>query len=154
MPHPILSRLAPVLAALVLAATPLAAQGVADPAPPTAPAPEQPAAPGGAAAPDQPAGEQPAPTPENATEALENSTEVEENQPPEPDGQGTRDPMATPGAGNEERLYDILAQVRRAPPALDGTPVPRPNALASGPTTEMTPAPTDNLSMFPEGYVE
>ena len=51
-------------------------------------------------------------------------------------------------------LYDLLAQIRRAPPLLDGQVMPRPNAFASEPTTEMPQEHTEPMSLFPEGYIE
>jgi hypothetical protein len=84
------------------------------------------------------------------------SPEVERSQMPEPTQQGTRSPEETNTTRAEDAaLYEALAQVRRAPPGLDGRPVTRPNPLGSEPETEMEPHPAGNPeSLFPEGYVE
>lgn len=84
------------------------------------------------------------------------SPEVERSQMPEPTQQGTRSPEEVNTTQTEEAtLYEALAQVRRAPPGLDGRPITRPNPLGSEPETEMEPHPAGNLDfLFPEGYVE
>ncbi|MFD1912956.1 hypothetical protein [Halodurantibacterium flavum] len=100
-------------------------------------------------------GETDQPTEGQSTEELDlDSLAIENSQAPEPDEQGLRDPMATPGAGNEDSLYSILSAVRMAPPGLDGRPMPRPNALASEPALEMPPEQPEDLYLFPDGYIE
>ena len=59
--------------------------------------------------------------------------EIEATQQPEPTQQGTRPvhPLAdNPDAAD---LQTALTTLYRAPPALDGTPMPRPNEFASNP---------------------
>jgi hypothetical protein len=83
---------------------------------------------------------------------------VEETVDQEPTQQGNRPENVVEGeeeiAPQEASLYERLARVRAAPPGLDGEPIPRPNALASEPTTEMDPLQPENPSLFVEGYVE
>lgn len=87
-------------------------------------------------------------------EEMTESEDVEDSQPPEPNRQGTRDPMATPGDDMEPGLYQLLSAVRSAPPGLDGQPIPRPNEFASEPAKEMEPIQPEDLYLFPENYVE
>lgn len=64
---------------------------------------------------------------------LSNDPAVQQSQQPQPSPQGIRSPttQSTPtGTGD---LAAALAAVRNAPPTLDGTPMPRPNPLASEP---------------------
>lgn len=77
---------------------------------------------------------------------------VEETVDQEPTQQGNRPENVV--EGDAPVLYDLLARVRAAPPGLDGEPIPRPNPLASEPTTEMDPLQPENPSLFVEGYVE
>ncbi len=81
---------------------------------------------------------------------------VQGNQPAPPTDQGTLQPEIVEGEGSNEapELYALLKAVRQAPAGLDGQPIPRPNPLASEPTTEMTPHQPEDPSLFPEGYVE
>lgn len=114
---------------------------------------------------EEPAGQaSPAQDPEgNPLEAEQRgltSEEVRESVPPDPTEQGTRPPELLEGEeeveadGEEVDLYAILDRVRRAPPGLDGRPIPRPNPLGSEPAKEMTPLQPEDPSLFPEGYVE
>lgn len=75
----------------------------------------------------------PAPAQDSRKPDMANDPAVRQSQQPEPAAQGTRSPTAhqTPTATGD--LQEALAAVRKAPPALDGTPVPRPNPLASEP---------------------
>lgn len=79
---------------------------------------------------------------------------IQEDAPAPPAPAGTRSPRPETSA-QTAGLYDELRRIRLAPPALDGTPVARPNPLASEPTTEMRPDPRGEITnLFPEGYVE
>ncbi|AWK84888.1 hypothetical protein [Azospirillum thermophilum] len=67
-------------------------------------------------------------------DALSGDKAVQDSQQPNPTPQGTRSPEAsTSGATQHPDLQQALAAVRRAPPDLQGNPVPRPNWLASEP---------------------
>lgn len=83
---------------------------------------------------------------------------VEETVDQEPTEQGNRPENIVEGeeelAPQEASLYERLERVRAAPPGLDGVPIPRPNALASEPTTEMEPFQPEDPSLFVEGYIE
>ncbi|MFC7704706.1 hypothetical protein ACFQXB_10930 [Plastorhodobacter daqingensis] len=144
------SLLSAAVAVLAVLAGPIAAQDVS----PLAPPPEN--------APAAPSGPLPSPEadpePDLAEPPIEaedlDTVEINESQPPEPNAQGTRDPMANPGNDEEDTLYGLLSAVRRAPPGLDGVPTPRPNALASEPAKEMEPQQPEDLYLFPDGYVE
>lgn len=81
--------------------------------------------------------------------------EVQSDAPNQPTPQGTRAPREETSAQTGGELYPLLQRVRIAPPALDGTPQPRPNPLASEPETEMKPDPRGNPEhLFREDYVE
>lgn len=83
------------------------------------------------------------------------SPEVKESMMPGPTAQGTRPPESDDVQDRRAALYDAIRAVRRAPPALDGRPIPRPNPLASEPEVAMQPDPAGNPeSLFPENYVE
>ncbi len=162
------------VSAALLAALPLglAAQdaGSAPPVadPPAAQEGSQVVTPGGAlTSPDVRQSQMPAPTPQGTRPpgVLEGTDgelqgeeiatpEVRESQPEAPSDQGGLDPEIMEGAESEPVLYQLLAQVRRAPPGLDGQPNPRPNALASEPAKEMPPAQPEELYLFPDGYIE
>lgn len=96
--------------------------------------------------------------PDEAEDRGLTSPEVERSQMPEPTQQGTRSPESideNETVAEEMALYDALALVRQAPPAVDGRPIARPNPLASEPELEMEPHPAGNPeSLFLEGYVE
>lgn len=70
-----------------------------------------------------------------------------------PDEQGMR-PHEAVEVEDDVDLYSLLQAVRRAPPGLDGAPVARPNAVASEPETEMTPAQPREAYLFPDDYIE
>lgn len=103
-------------------------------------------------------GTQPIGDPDEAEARGLTSEAVEETVDQEPTQQGNRPENVVEGeeeiAPQEASLYERLARVRAAPPGLDGEPIPRPNPLASEPTTEMDPVQPDNASLFVEGYVE
>ncbi len=83
------------------------------------------------------------------------SPEVQESLMPEPTPQGTRPPEPTVTDETRADLYTLLSAVRRAPPGLDGRPIPRPNPLASEPAKEMTPHPAGHPEvLFMDNYVE
>lgn len=65
-------------------------------------------------------------------EGLE-TPEVRESLPPESAPQGTRAPEPQRTETESVSLDQALAEVRRAPPDLQGKPVPRPNQWASEP---------------------
>jgi hypothetical protein len=71
----------------------------------------------------------------------------------EPDEQGMR-PHEAVEADDHVDLYSLLQAVRHAPPGLDGAPITRPNALASEPETEMTPAQPRDAYLFPDDFIE
>jgi hypothetical protein len=157
------SPLSFVLAALI--AAPLAAQE-APPAPGLVSPAEQ-APPAGQAAPapapdgqaqqafptEQPEPAGPAASTTEAEQRGLTGEAVQESQPAPPTDQGTLQPEVVEGEEAPE-LYTLLQRVRQAPAGLDGEPIPRPNPLASEPTTEMTPIQPEDPSLFPEGYVE
>jgi hypothetical protein len=66
-------------------------------------------------------------------EELTNEPSVQQALPPDPSPQGTRAPDAQSTETESISLDQALAAVRRAPPDLQGNPVPRPNQLASEP---------------------
>lgn len=68
-------------------------------------------------------------------------------QQPDPNEQGVRSPDPDTDAENQTpRLADALDAVRRAPPGLDGTPIPRPNPWASEPDDPHEPTRSANPS--------
>lgn len=72
---------------------------------------------------------------------------VQRSQQPEPTQQGTRTPSnETSGNTQAADLQQALAAVRRAPPDLQGNPVPRPNPLASEPDDPKEPSRSANPS--------
>jgi hypothetical protein len=72
---------------------------------------------------------------------------VQQSQQPEPTPQGTRPPTEeTAGNTGAADLQQALAAVRRAPPDLQGNPVPRPNPLASEPDDPAEPSRSANPS--------
>ena len=90
--------------------------------------------------------------PEEAERRGLTSEAVEETVDQQPTDQGNRPENVV--EGEAPALYGLLARVRAAPPGVDGEPIPRPNALASEPSTEMEPLQPENPSLFPEGYIE
>ncbi|WP_109106720.1 hypothetical protein [Azospirillum sp. TSO35-2] len=80
-------------------------------------------------------------------DAAANDPAVRGSQEPHPTPQGTRSPNdASSGDTQSAELQQALAAVRRAPPDLNGTPVPRPNALASEPDQPDEPTRSQNPS--------
>ena len=80
-------------------------------------------------------------------ENLTKDPNVQQSQQPQPNAQGIRSPTAeTSGATQSAELNEALAAVRRAPPDLQGTPVPRPNPLASEPDDPKEPTRSSNPS--------
>ena len=80
-------------------------------------------------------------------ESLAKDPNVQQNQQPEPNAQGIRSPTAgTKGNTQAAELQEALAAVRAAPPDLQGTPVPRPNWLASEPDMPNEPSRSQNPS--------
>lgn len=78
---------------------------------------------------------------------LAKDPQVQQSQDPQPSAQGTRAPKpdSHPDTQSAE-LIEALAAVRRAPPDLQGNPVPRPNALASEPDDPNEPTRSQNPS--------
>ncbi|AWB08676.1 hypothetical protein A6A40_27305 (plasmid) [Azospirillum humicireducens] len=87
----------------------------------------------------EPAQQQPAPSidsgaKESAGDALARDNGVQKSQDPLPSQQGNKPPSPSSSAATGSgELQQALADVRRAPPDLNGTPVPRPNRWASEP---------------------
>lgn len=80
-------------------------------------------------------------------DALAQDPNVQRSQEPQPDPQGPRPPNAsTSGDTQSAELQQALAAVRRAPPDLQGNPVPRPNWLASEPDQGNEPTRSQNPS--------
>ena len=84
---------------------------------------------------------------ESSGDALARDNGVQKSQDPLPSAQGNRppDPSSSAATGSGE-LQQALADVRRAPPALNGTPVPRPNQWASEPDQPNEPTRSQNPS--------
>lgn len=86
-------------------------------------------------------------TAQDATKpALANDPNVQQSQQPDPNAQGVRTPKPLDTANQMAELNEALAAVRRAPPNLEGTPVPRPNELASEPDQPNEPTRSPNPS--------
>ncbi|WP_434624208.1 hypothetical protein [Azospirillum sp. B2RO_4] len=84
---------------------------------------------------------------ESAGDALARDPEVQKSQPPQPTPQGTRPPSAANSPATEgSDLQQALAAVRKAPPDLNGNPVPRPNQWASEPDQPNEPTRSQNPS--------
>jgi len=81
-----------------------------------------------------------------AKPALTNDPNVQESQQPEPSAQGIRTPKPAGGPTQSAELNEALAAFRRAPPDLQGNPMPRPNALASEPDQPDEPTRSPNPS--------
>jgi len=80
-------------------------------------------------------------------ENLAKDPAVQQSQEPQPNAQGIRSPSnETKGNTQAAELSEALAAVRRAPPDLQGTPVPRPNPLASEPDDPREPTRSQNPS--------
>lgn len=84
---------------------------------------------------------------ESAGDALARDGKVQQSQDPHPTAQGTRppNPSSSAATGSQE-LQQALADVRRAPPDLNGNPVPRPNQWASEPDQPNEPTRSQNPS--------
>lgn len=84
---------------------------------------------------------------ESAGDALARDGKVQQSQDPQPTAQGTRppNPSSSAATGSQE-LQQALADVRRAPPDLNGNPVPRPNQWASEPDQRNEPTRSQNPS--------
>jgi hypothetical protein len=63
--------------------------------------------------------------------ALTNDPAVKASQDPQPTAEGNRPPQNL--ARPTESVAAALLQFYKAPPSLDGTPMPRPNTLAGNP---------------------
>lgn len=82
-----------------------------------------------------------------AKEALADDPNVRQSQQPETTPQGVRTPKPeTRGDTQSAELQEALTAVRNAPPDLNGTPVPRPNPLASEPDDANEPSRSSNPS--------
>jgi len=69
-----------------------------------------------------------------AKDALAQDPKVQRAQEPQVTPEGNRPPNTLSNSdGQEAELREALAAARRAPPDANGTPVPRPNPLASEP---------------------
>ncbi|WP_353860107.1 hypothetical protein [Azospirillum formosense] len=80
-------------------------------------------------------------------ESLSNDIKVQQSQEPPPNQQGVRAPKpTTSGETQGAELQQALADVRRAPPDLQGNPVPRPNQWASEPDMGHEPTRSENPS--------
>ena len=80
-------------------------------------------------------------------ESLSNDVQVQQSQEPPPNQQGVRSPKAeTSGETQGAQLQQALADLRRAPPDLQGNPVPRPNQWASEPDMGHEPTRSENPS--------
>ena len=91
--------------------------------------------------------------PNQAEEEGLTSPNVVESQGAQPTDQGNRAPDVL-DQEDKPTLYGALSRLRQAPPSLEGEPVPRPNAFASEPAKEMQPAQAEEISLFPENYIE
>ncbi|MDQ2105604.1 hypothetical protein [Azospirillum isscasi] len=84
---------------------------------------------------------------ETTKESLSNDVQVQQSQEPPPNQQGVRAPKAsTSGDTQGSELQQALADLRRAPPDLQGNPVPRPNQWASEPDMGHEPTRSENPS--------
>lgn len=84
---------------------------------------------------------------ESTGDALARDGKVQESQDPHPTAQGTKSPNPTSSAATgSQELQQALADVRRAPPDLNGNPVPRPNQWASEPDQQNEPTRSQNPS--------
>lgn len=84
---------------------------------------------------------------ESTGDALARDAGVQKSQDPQPTPQGTRPPDASSSAATgSSELQQALAAVRRAPPDLNGNPVPRPNQWASEPDQPNEPTRSQNPS--------
>lgn len=84
---------------------------------------------------------------DSAGDALARDGKVQQSQDPHPTAQGTRPPNpSSSGATGSDELQQALADVRRVPPDLNGTPVPRPNQWASEPDQPNEPTRSQNPS--------
>lgn len=84
---------------------------------------------------------------ESAGDALARDGNVQQSQDPLPSAQGNKPPNPTSSAATGSgELQQALADVRRAPPDLNGTPVPRPNQWASEPDQPNEPTRSQNPS--------
>lgn len=72
-------------------------------------------------------------------EELAKDPEVQKSQDPQPTAQGTRAPNNQNTPTQSTELWQALSAVRRAPPDLNGNPVPRPNQWASEPDAPNEP---------------
>jgi hypothetical protein len=91
---------------------------------------------------------------EEAEERGLTSPEVKESLTINPTEQGTLPPKQL-NEDDEPLLYDLLTEIRRAPPTLDAINfVPRPNEFAREPAKEMVTEGAQKIILFPEGYVE
>lgn len=91
--------------------------------------------------------------PDGAQERGLTSPEVLMNDVEGPTEQGTRT-TETLEEESDPGLYFLLSRVRSAPPDLNGNQIPRPNPLASEPTTEMAPTQPEDVNLFRDGYIE
>ncbi|PGH58171.1 hypothetical protein CRT60_09560 [Azospirillum palustre] len=84
---------------------------------------------------------------ESTGDALARDGKVQQSQDPQPSAQGTKppNPSSSAATGSQE-LQQALADVRRAPPDLNGNPVPRPNQWASEPDQPNEPTRSQNPS--------
>jgi hypothetical protein len=84
---------------------------------------------------------------ETTGDALARDGNVQQSQDPLPSQQGNKPPNPTSSAATGSgELRQALAEVRRAPPDLNGTPVPRPNQWASEPDQPNEPTRSQNPS--------
>ncbi|MBP2295046.1 hypothetical protein [Azospirillum rugosum] len=88
----------------------------------------------------------PSPSGQDKAQRVTNSPDVRASQLPNPTPQGTRppDPIGAPVKMSE--LWNALQGVWRAPPDLQGEPVPRPNEWASNPDNPAEPTRSENPS--------
>ena len=81
------------------------------------------------------------------------SPNVQESLGAQPADVGTRAPDVL-DQEDKPTLYNALSRLRQAPPSLEGEPIPRPNEFASEPAKEMQPAQAEDMSLFPDNYIE
>ncbi|WP_348771438.1 hypothetical protein [Azospirillum sp. SYSU D00513] len=89
----------------------------------------------------------PAMSQETRGQELAKDPNVQQNQPDGPNAQGVRSPSAGTAENTDAMdLQQALAAVRKAPPDLQGRPVPRPNSWASSPDNPQEPTRSGNPS--------
>ena len=83
---------------------------------------------------------------QDKAQELKSNPEVRASQLPDPTPQGTRPPDPIGAPADRSELWNALQAVWRAPPDLQGIPVPRPNQWASNPENPLEPTRSENPS--------